>query len=444
MIDYRHLISFLLYPLLLMGQHQISGTFSPASDYNYVLLYQTTVSGSNYILSAELDSNGYFEIEMNSSRTPGMYQLVYALPETEYNISLIYSAQEDIELTFSMESDVNFVNSVENQLMSSYSSTLDGFYSKIASFYAQGENDQSKLMGLFKQLRTKQLEFESLSEGLLVHQFIRASKPYIPEHFVDAEIYSANRRLHYFDHIDFGNETLQRSNFLMDAVLNFIIPDPELDLDDQVYIDRVDTALNKIGANMIFKKQALQALWHQCVVLGKDHLAVHIADHYLLKLIPKNDTLRSEIVNFKKTAVGMKAPNFTFNDLVSGNDKDINLYDFDYTDYYLILFWSSTCEHCLMELPKLHDYLSTIRENSLKVIAIGLEDDPTNWEKRSLEYPEFIHVYGEEKWDNPIGDAYGVYATPSYFILDHNKSILAKPYDIEALKSVFNALLEKE
>ena len=255
MIDYRHLISFLLYPLLLMGQHQISGTFSPASDYNYVLLYQTTVSGSNYILSAELDSNGYFEIEMNSSRTPGMYQLVYALPETEYNISLIYSAQEDIELTFSMESDVNFVNSVENQLMSSYSSTLDGFYSKIASFYAQGENDQSKLMGLFKQLRTKQLEFESLSEGLLVHQFIRASKPYIPEHFVDAEIYSANRRLHYFDHIDFGNETLQRSNFLMDAVLNFIIPDPELDLDDQVYIDRVDTALNKIGANMIFKKQ---------------------------------------------------------------------------------------------------------------------------------------------------------------------------------------------
>jgi len=63
-----------------------------------------------------------------------------------------------------------------------------------------------------------------------------------------------------------------------------------------------------------------------------------------------------------------------------------------------------------------------------------LEDEPYNWNNEISYYSEFIHVYGEGKWDNPIGDNYGVTATPTYFLLNKDKRIISKPYDFEALK----------
>ena len=55
----------------------------------------------------------------------------------------------------------------------------------------------------------------------------------------------------------------------------------------------------------------------------------------------------------------------------------------------------------------------------------------------TYDYPEFIHVYGEGRWENKIGDAYGVSSTPTYFILDKDKKIVSKPLDFEVLKEYF-------
>jgi hypothetical protein len=86
----------------------------------------------------------------------------------------------------------------------------------------------------------------------------------------------------------------------------------------------------------------------------------------------------------------------------------------------------------LEELPKVK---AIIPENT-KVIAIGIEDSAENWQKEIKNYPNFIHVLGLEKWDNKIVKAYNINATPSYILLDMDKTILSKPYDLEALKEV--------
>ena len=62
------------------------------------------------------------------------------------------------------------------------------------------------------------------------------------------------------------------------------------------------------------------------------------------------------------------------------------------------------------------------------------------WKEMIKKYPEFYHVFGEGKWDNPIGDNYNVKATPSYFVLDKNKVIIKKPYDFEAFKDYFSEI----
>ncbi|MCB0382964.1 MAG: thioredoxin family protein [Psychroserpens sp.] len=135
---------------------------------------------------------------------------------------------------------------------------------------------------------------------------------------------------------------------------------------------------------------------------------------------------------YKNNAVGQKAQNFDLT--ISENDKTTTLYDLNIAEEYLIIFWSSTCGHCLEELPKVKSFLTT--KPKVKVIAIGLEDEARNWEKAINDYPDFIHVLGLGKWNNSIVNAYDVSSTPTYVLLDNNKTIIAKPNDLEALKKV--------
>ena len=81
-------------PVLLWSQYSIKGNFFPAEDYKWVILYRVTPESSVYIANKELDAQGSFEIEMDSLADSGMYRVVYAVPQEEYNFDLIYIRHE--------------------------------------------------------------------------------------------------------------------------------------------------------------------------------------------------------------------------------------------------------------------------------------------------------------------------------------------------------------
>ena len=49
-----------------------------------------------------------------------------------------------------------------------------------------------------------------------------------------------------------------------------------------------------------------------------------------------------------------------------------------------------------------------------------------------------VNILGLGKWENKIGDTYGINATPTYFVLDKDKKIVAKPEDFEGLMEVLS------
>ena len=102
---------------------------------------------------------------------------------------------------------------------------------------------------------------------------------------------------------------------------------------------------------------------------------------------------------------------------------------------YIIVFWNSGCSHCLDEIPQLQKFIKSYKKTKLKVIAVGLEDDNKAWKEKIKSFPEFTNVLGLGKWDNEIGNKYDVKETPTYFVLDKAKHIIAKPDDFEALKA---------
>ena len=434
---------FLILPLVFYGQHSIKGTFSPAGDFEIALLYKVTPTHSNYVTNAPIAADGSFEIKLDSTVTKGMYRITYAVPQEEYNFDVIYNGEEDVELKFNSETGVEFLASRENKLLESYTNSMLMITNSIGNYFRDGSTtkDTLALAAIFKTQRETQQGFEEASKGTIASNFIKANRPYIPEGIVDVKSYVEELKTHYFDHVDFNNAILQRSKFLTERMLNYVFgmsTNNGNEIED--YKRNIQEFYKKIKeASDDTKKSLFTDLWEQMVDLKLESVANFISETYLMDLSVKlNDQqLLQALILYQDTSLGNPAPDFSFE--MKENEETITkkLSELNIAEHYIIAFWSSACSHCLEEIPQLHKLSETFDDKKLKVIAIGLEDEPYAWKNLTYDFSNFIHVYGEGKWDNEIGNSYGVTATPTYFILNSDKTIAVKPEDFEELKQFF-------
>ena len=434
----RILFLIALLPSILLAQNTIKGKFSPAKDYNFALLYKVKPTLSDYVSNAEIQEDGSFEFKLDSTNTKGMYRLVYGVPQEDYNFDIIYNGKEDIELTFNSETGVEFKKSTENKLIASYTNSMSMVTQSIGNYFSQESKDTIALKAIFKTQKETQENFENATKDTIALEFIKANKPYIPQQVQDVKTYINNLKTHYFDHVDFNNKTLQSSNFLEERMLNYVFgmsSDSKDELEN--YKENIDVvhsymkdAPNEVQRILLFD------VWQQMSDLGFESIANYIAENYLMDIaVSLNDQeLLHALILYKNISKGNVAPDFDIE--IKEKDKLVEkkLSELQGSENYIIVFWSSTCSHCLDEVPQLQTLVKSLEKDKVKVIAIGLEDEPYRWKDLTYTYSEFIHVYGEGKWDNKIGDDYGVTATPTYFILDKDKKIISKPIDFKALK----------
>jgi len=184
-----------------------------------------------------------------------------------------------------------------------------------------------------------------------------------------------------------------------------------------------------------YKKSLFNVLWEQMVAVENQEVAIYIGDEHLIPLAKQlNDkTLIEKVKTYKRIAFGQVAPDFTW---VKDN-KTHKLSEQEDAENFIIIFWSSTCSHCLKEMPKLKSFVKSHEEGKFRVIAIGLEDERASWANETSFYPEFTHILGLGKWDNEIGNAYDVSATPTFFVLNKDKRIIGKPYGVKELKEFY-------
>ncbi|MEM5538905.1 TlpA disulfide reductase family protein [Olleya sp. AS48] len=436
------LFLFAILPTFLMAQNTIKGTFTPADQFKFAFLYQVTADTSIFVDNADIAADGSFIFNLKKTQAPGTYRIVYAQPQDEYNFDFLYN-NEDIELTFDLEKGLEFVTSEENKLWISYNNSMSMIGQSLNAFYSSGGKKEKDFKNIIDILKTTQSEFEKASEGKLVLNFITASQPYIPEYLIDAKTFTENAKTSYFKHINFGNPVLQNSNFLIEATLNYVFNFS--DSNDQItsYKNNIDTVVKAIGNNPKIKKVMLEILWNQFALEEVEPVANHITDTHLLALSKaENDTqLIEDLTYFKNASVGNIGQDFEIVIYDEEGEATVkNLYQLDESNNYLIVFWSTTCSHCLEEIPELRKYVKTLDNKQLKVIAIALDEDRYRWKDMTYDYPEFYHVFGEGKWDNEIGNNYNVKSTPSYFVLDSDKKIIKKPYDFKAFEAYFKTL----
>lgn len=312
----------------------------------------------------------------------------------------------------------------------------------INNFYAQKSDDHKVLESLFKTQKDTQDNFEGAALGTIALNFIKANRFYIPEKTEDAQAYMTNLESHFFDNVDFTNEVLQSSNFLRERMYNYIFRNMSTDSLNEAsnYKKNIDGFYKAMAeAPLNIKGNLLLELWERMAKDGLEEVANYIADNYLIDIakLQNNKDLVYKLTTFRNISLGRKAPDFSF-EIKENNISSIKkLSELQDAENYIIVFWSSTCGHCLHELPQLHEFLKNHDDHNLKVIAVGLEGEANNWKDTVRKFPDFTNVFGEGKWDNVIGDDYGVVATPTYFILNKDKEIIAKPDDFLVLKAFY-------
>lgn len=438
------ILSFLLLSSISHAQYSIKGELNSTEDFPYMILYKLQGITTQYV-AYDTIVNRKFSIAVPPKENEGIYRMVYDVPNKLF-VDIIY-AKENIAFSFDPKNpnqSIRFIASDNNRLYYAYLNEVQKLQQQldslqIAYFKNASKETEQIYTNIYAELIAVQSKYEKLATDKLAFHFIEASARFnnkLP--IKTTENYFKSTQNHFFDYIKFNSKELAQSTFIFDKINDYIFFLNSSDDLEQLKLLRrtaIRTVLDKIGSNHVLAKDINESLLSSFAQQEDIDMVNFVLNQYFQ--LPREYQDSNYVIDIKgqlKTAIGMKVPNLQWQE----NNTSKDLHSLTGATNYVVVFWSSTCSHCLKEMPVLYDYLKDNTET--KVIAVGLEDAASKggWEAMIGNYKKFSHVYGKDKWKNTFARDYGVNATPSFYVLDANKKVVSKPNDVAALKKYFS------
>ncbi len=431
------LISFIT--VTAQAQKVISGTFEPAEDYSWVMLYKIKGNQQVYVVNGTI-KDGKFQLSVPSTIDKGMMRLVYSMDEGKY-IDFIYNQEnlsftcnpEDVEKTIafenSKENKLYFNHLVESELLKKIADSLQVAYlttdknSKTAEEYER----------VVKKLTNIQDEYEQKSEQMIANHLIKAQRKFYSDKVIeDPQICMNTTKKHFFDYINFSDEYLKNSILLPEKIIEYIFyinTSDDVEVQNKIYQKSCLEVLEKANDDPIRKRELLEFLLLNFSNIKNVPTVDFLVNEYKkLQKDIQNPTFLEDIEDEMRLAIGKKAPNFHW-----GTKKKNSLYQQPKRKNYIIVFWSTTCPHCLNKMPKLYEY--TKNNKDIMVIAVALEDDNLGFDYYSEKFKKWKNILSLGKWKNDIAKLYEIHSTPTYYILDEHKNIIATPEFLEGVEN---------
>ncbi len=221
--------------------------------------------------------------------------------------------------------------------------------------------------------------------------------------------------------IDFVNkstELLETSSLLRPVLVSYLNIGPNTNLTADV--DKLLAAVNT-------ETPRGQTVLSELIEIFDTYGMSELKDQYLslaknLKCTI-NERLSQTIASNQNTEIGAVFPNYTFTN-VSGT-KAKTVHDVK-ANRKVLVFWASTCSHCENDLPILLQNYNKIKSIGGEVIGLSLDSDRVAYQNKVKMLP-WINDSELKGWNSSYSDTYNVRATPTYFVLDGDNKIIAKP-----------------
>ncbi len=413
----------------------------------------------------EVDNSGSGVFSGDEALPGGIYLVV--TPGMNY-FELLIDREQHFSLETSLDNpveDMNIDGSRENRQFIDYHKFMNKQQSLSAGIRERMQNNSNNpdsikyLQSLGNEIdREVQEYWDSIirnNPGTLLAGMVQAMKtPRVPEFNIPSNSsnpdslkwvmgYEYNKE-HFFDGVDFSDDRLLRTPILHNKLEHFfnrvLIQSPDSIIPQAVRVIEYSRANDDV-----FQYVTVFLLNHyeRSQIMGHDEVFVELVERYYLNgdaFWANEETirkLRERIERIKPNLIGRTAAELK----MSTPDGDIvSLHETD-AEYIIIYFYEPSCGHCKVVTPRLSELYRSYRERGLKIFGVYIYDDKEEWNQYIGENNlEWINVFDPQNRSN-FRFYYDIYSTPVMYILDSDKTIIAKRVGIETLEQILEEVM---
>ncbi|HEY0744034.1 MAG TPA: redoxin domain-containing protein [Chryseosolibacter sp.] len=247
---------------------------------------------------------------------------------------------------------------------------------------------------------------------------------------------------HYFDNFGLGDEVTLRVPKVVywEKVQNYL---------DKLFIQQPDTLVKELDKLIKLAKPNQDTykylVWNAIVyyqnhsIMGLDQVYVKLVDKYITSgemdywLDKKTvSNMKDYAGKLRRAPIGTKAPNLIMQD---AQLQPKSMYDIK-SKYTVLFFFKPSCGHCREETPKLVS-LYNAKKKALNFDVFAVSTDTTMKEMkdfiRDFKTP-WTTVNGPRSYiKEHFSKLYYAELTPTVYVLDQNKKIIARRIDVEQI-----------
>lgn len=411
-------ITVVLALLLINSYHaQFKINVEAPSSFTPKEVYLYTLNGSKDVLnSKELKKGNSWQINVDKSYT-GMMKLYF--PEINASVNFI-SENKDVKMKFETENNkitnIDYIDEA-NYIMNQMQDVQQKKEYILPALYQIREYYKTK-SDFGTALNNEVLRLSNADPKISKYPFINY---YSTNYSKFLEKNANTKAITHEEIISFltkSNEMLESSSLMRPVLVAYLnagsSANVAADVDKLLKVVNVETPRG-------------QTVLSELIEIFNTYGMQDLKDKYLTEAknlkCTINDRLTKTIATNMNTEIGAVFPNYVFNRV--SNTKAKSLYDVK-ADKKVIIFWASTCSHCETDLPKIIEKYNAIKEMKGEVIAFSLDSDKATYENKVKMLP-WINDSELKGWNSSFSETYNIHATPTYFILDSNNKIIAKP-----------------
>ena len=454
--------------------HNIEITLKP---YKNTKVYLGTNYGQNRVLadSAMLNdaSLGYFKGK--EKLTPGIYFIV----SPKYNILFEFLVDEGQQ--FKIIADTlnigayTIIGSKDNDIFSTYSKTMNQLgaqRNQLEQAYnsAATGSDSVKYLQALKKMDTsfkeERQKIMTSAPNSMMRFFLdvlqRPDVPAIPiiNGKADSTYPFYYVKNHYWDNVVFNDNRLLRTPFfeakLDEYFKNYVSREPDSIIEEVQYMLTVAKTGKEIYPFLLFK---FTNKYISPEFMGQDKVFLHIFQNFFSKgdtVLLNNESKKAiteRAYSIMANLIGNPAPPLNLNTI---DNKSFSLYNSP-AKYTFIAFWDPTCGHCKEEMPRVDSfYTKNWKQLGVQVIGVNTNvKELASWKQFITEQhfdAGWLHAYQTDAAYNAeinagkpttIRQLYDVFKTPTFYLLDKDKKIIAKNLTVEQFHDFLQAQQKK-
>lgn len=226
---------------------------------------------------------------------------------------------------------------------------------------------------------------------------------------------------------------------LIQDYFKFFLTNPKYSNNIEELKSKTNQVLDKFSTTDLTFKFAIHEIQQGLKSMDFTELLKYVDVNYATKVEQctlesgENDELQKRLRSYEVLKKGAQAPQITFNE---GEIKNLEQIP---SEYVLLVFHSSQCQHCLNQIPQLYQMFHSVE--ALKIVSVLLDKDEKVFHAIKQQYPAMLHYSDLEGWEGSIANSYFIRATPTYFLLDKNRTILGSFKNLESVVSKIDELI---